>query len=125
MAFIFPIELLSPPDLLYTILSVPLPIPPGGTEPAPPLTLLKFPSVNEDSVATALGYAALVVHLMAKYLCRALTYPITYVGSRTLIKDPISAMMGPRMYARLPNILRLLGTCFDILFIGFRSIPKA
>ncbi|KAI5115759.1 hypothetical protein M0805_001203, partial [Coniferiporia weirii] len=98
LVFIFPIELLSPPDLLYTILSVPLPIPLQGSDPAPPLSLPHFAEVNEDSVATALGYAALVVHLMAAYLCRGLVYPITYVGSRSLIKDPISAMMGPRMF---------------------------
>ena len=69
----------------------------GETDPAPPLSLESYPDVNEDSVATALGYAALLVHLMATYLCRSLIYPITYVGSRSLIKDPISAMMGPRM----------------------------
>ncbi|KAH8120671.1 hypothetical protein DFH11DRAFT_1561350 [Phellopilus nigrolimitatus] len=98
LAFVFPIELLSPPDLLYTILSVPLPIPLQGTDPAPPLFLPTFSAVNEDSVATALGYAAVVVQLMAAYLCRGLVYPVTYVGSRSLIKDPISAMMGPRMF---------------------------
>jgi UV radiation resistance-associated gene protein len=53
--------------------------------------------VNEDSVATALGYAALVVQMTAAYLCQRLMYPITYVGSRSLVKDPISAMVGPRM----------------------------
>lgn len=53
--------------------------------------------MNEDSVATALGYAALVVQMTAAYLCQRLMYPITYVGSRSLVKDPISAMVGPRM----------------------------
>ncbi|KLO20404.1 hypothetical protein SCHPADRAFT_991779 [Schizopora paradoxa] len=98
LAYIFPIELLSPPDLLFTILSVPLPIPVTGTDPAPPLSLAAHSEVTEDGVATALGYAALLVHLMATYLCRLLTYPITFVGSRSLIKDPISAMVGPRMF---------------------------
>ncbi|KAL5534614.1 hypothetical protein ACEPAG_1077 [Sanghuangporus baumii] len=98
VAFIFPIELLSPPDLLYTILGVPLPIPLQGNDPAPPLSLPHEPAVTEDSVATSLGYAALLVHLMAAYLCQRLIYPITYVGSRSLVKDPISAMMGPRMF---------------------------
>ncbi len=97
LAYIFPIDLLSPPDLLFTILSVPLPIPVTGTDPAPPLSLASHSEVTEDGVATALGYAALLVHLMATYLCRILTYPITFVGSRSLIKDPISAMVGPRM----------------------------
>ncbi|KAL5518596.1 hypothetical protein ACEPAH_279 [Sanghuangporus vaninii] len=98
LAFIFPIELLSPPDLLYTILGVPLPIPLQGNDPAPPLSLPHEPAVTEDNVATSLGYAALLVHLMAAYLCQRLVYPITYVGSRSLVKDPISAMMGPRMF---------------------------
>ncbi|EJD04359.1 uncharacterized protein FOMMEDRAFT_19606 [Fomitiporia mediterranea MF3/22] len=98
LAFIFPIELLSPPDLLYTILGVPLPIPMQGSDPAPPLSLPHVPAVSEDGVASALGYAALLVHLMAAYLCQRLLYPITYIGSRSLVKDPISAMMGPRMF---------------------------
>ncbi|OCB89406.1 hypothetical protein A7U60_g3382 [Sanghuangporus baumii] len=98
LAFIFPIELLSPPDLLYTILGVPLPIPLQGNDPAPPLSLPHEPAVTEDNVATSLGYAALLVHLMAALLCQRLVYPITYVGSRSLVKDPISAMMGPRMF---------------------------
>ena len=100
LSFIFPIDLLSPPDLLYTILDVPLPIPAqGSTDPAPPLSLPgpHGAAVNEDTVATALGYAALVVKLTATYLCTRLVYPVTYVGSRSLVKDPISAMVGPRM----------------------------
>ena len=99
LSFIFPIELLSPPDLLYTVLGVPLPIPLQGNDPAPPLSLPGEYStlVNEDSVATALGYAALVAQLTATYLCQRLIYPITYCGSRSLVKDPISTMVGPRM----------------------------
>ena len=99
LSFIFPIELLSPPELLYTILGVPLPIPLQGNDPAPPLSLSgEYGAlVNEDSVATALGYAALVVQLTATYLCPRLVYPITYCRSRSLVKDPNSAMVGPRM----------------------------
>lgn len=54
--------------------------------------------MNEDVVATALGYAAFVVHLVALYLGRALVYPVTFIGSRSLVRDGISAMVGPRMY---------------------------
>ncbi|KAG6882057.1 hypothetical protein C0992_012879, partial [Termitomyces sp. T32_za158] len=61
--WIYPIELLSPPDLLYTILDVPLPIPLTPSDPAPPLTLPSHKDVTEDAVATALGYAAQVVQL--------------------------------------------------------------
>ena len=96
LAFIFPIELLSPPDLLFTILDVPLPIPVGATDPAPPLSLPSHKEVTEDTVATALGYAAQVVHLLAAYMGKHLVYPVTNIGSRTLIKDSISAMVGPR-----------------------------
>lgn len=99
LSFIFPIELVSPPDLLFTILDVPLPIPTIPREPAPPLSLPGHKDVTEDNVATALGYAAHVVHLTAAYLSFRLAYPITYFGSRSLIKDPISRMRGPRMCA--------------------------
>ncbi|KAH8834851.1 hypothetical protein DL96DRAFT_1572017 [Flagelloscypha sp. PMI_526] len=114
---IYPIDLLSPPDLLYTILSVPLPIPINPQDPAPPLILPKIqldPSdestfdaqnvfnskmiMDEEKVATALGYAGHVVQLLATYLGMGLVYPVTYVGSRTLIRDGISAMVGPRMF---------------------------
>ena len=96
LAFIFPIELLSPPDLLFTILDVPLPIPVGATDPAPPLSLPSHKDVTEDTVATALGYAAQVVHLLAAYMGEHLVYPVTNIGSRSLIRDSISAMVGPR-----------------------------
>ncbi|KAI0035237.1 hypothetical protein K488DRAFT_83199 [Vararia minispora EC-137] len=98
LSFIFPIELRSGPDLLYTILDVPLPIPQGTTDPAPPLVLPAHKDVNEDSIASALGYAALAVQLLATYTDRPLVYPITFIGSRSIVHDGISAMVGPRMF---------------------------
>lgn len=98
LAFIFPIELVSPPDLLFTILDVPLPIPLSSNDPAPPLSLPMHKEVTEDSVASSLGYAAQLVQLLAAYLGKNLTYPVTCVGSRSLIRDGISAMIGPRMF---------------------------
>lgn len=98
LSTIFPIELFSPPDLLYTILDVPLPIPVTSSDPGPPLTVLTHKEVNEDTVATSLGYAAQVVQLLAAYLGKGLVYPVTCVGSRSLIRDGISAMVGPRMF---------------------------
>ncbi|KAJ7806116.1 hypothetical protein B0H14DRAFT_2876540 [Mycena olivaceomarginata] len=92
LSMIFPIELLSPPDLLYTILDVPLPIPLTSVGPAPPLSLPTHKDVTEDAVATALGY------LLAAYLGKGLVYPITCIGSRSMIRDGISAMVGPRMF---------------------------
>jgi UV radiation resistance-associated gene protein len=96
-ASIFPIELLSTPDLLYTIVAVPLPIPLSAADPGPPLTMASHKDVTEEGVATALGFVAQVVQLMAAYLGEVLVYPITCIGSRSLIKDGISAMVGPRM----------------------------
>ncbi|KAF5338447.1 hypothetical protein D9758_012237 [Tetrapyrgos nigripes] len=98
LAYIYPIELLSPPDLLYTILDVPLPIPLSSNEPAPPLSLPNHKDIDEETVATALGYAAQVVQLLAGYLSKGLVYPVTCIGSRSLIRDSISAMVGPRMF---------------------------
>ncbi|KAH7916489.1 hypothetical protein BJ138DRAFT_1075462 [Hygrophoropsis aurantiaca] len=98
LSTIFPIDLLSPSELLFTILSVPLPIPFHPSEPAPPLSLHSHKEVTEESVATALGYAAQVVQLLAIYMGKRLVYPITCVGSRSLIRDNISAMVGPRMF---------------------------
>jgi len=97
-ASIFPIEPFSPPDLLFTILAVPLPIPLSAADPGPPLSMSQHKDVTEDGVATALGFVAQVVQLMAVYLGEVLVYPITCVGSRSLIKDGISSMFGPRMY---------------------------
>ncbi|KAI1786296.1 UV radiation resistance protein and autophagy-related subunit 14-domain-containing protein [Ganoderma leucocontextum] len=98
VSFIYPIELVSPPDLLFSILNVPLPIPVAATDPAPPLSLPAFKEVTEDSVATALGYAAQLVQLLAAYTGHRLVYPVTCVGSRSMIKDGISAMVGPRNF---------------------------
>ncbi|OAX43649.1 hypothetical protein K503DRAFT_814528, partial [Rhizopogon vinicolor AM-OR11-026] len=95
---IFPIELLSPSELLFTILSVPLPIPFKPTEPAPPLSLASHKVVTEDAVATALGFSAQLVQLLAIYMGKGLIYPIICIGSRSLIRDNISAMVGPRMF---------------------------
>jgi hypothetical protein len=53
--------------------------------------------VTEEAVATALGFTAQVVQLLAAYLGKRLVYPVTCIGSRSLIRDGISAMVGPRM----------------------------
>ncbi|KAF9234964.1 hypothetical protein BU15DRAFT_78512 [Melanogaster broomeanus] len=98
LSTIYPIELLSSSELLFTILAVPLPIPFNSNEPAPPLSLSTHKEVTEDAVATALGYAAHLIQLLALYMGKGLVYPITYIGSRSLIRDNISAMVGPRMF---------------------------
>lgn len=101
LSAIFPIELLSPPDLLFAILDVPLPIPLNASDPAPPLTLADHKEVTEEAVATALGYVAQVLQILAAYIGKNLIYPVTCIGSRSLIRDGISAMVGPRMFVSL------------------------
>ncbi|KAH9982160.1 hypothetical protein BGW80DRAFT_1453104 [Lactifluus volemus] len=98
LAYLFPIDLISASDLLFSILGAPLPIPLGATDPAPPLSLPAYKDVNDECIATSLAYAALVVQLLAVYLDRMLVYPITFCGSRSMIRDGISAMVGPRMF---------------------------
>jgi hypothetical protein len=48
-------------------------------------------------MASAMGYVAQVINLLTAYLVDLLPFPVVCQGSRSLIKDPISAMMGPRM----------------------------
>ncbi|PFH54705.1 hypothetical protein AMATHDRAFT_248 [Amanita thiersii Skay4041] len=98
LSTIFPIELSSPPDLLYTILDIPLPIPLTPNDPAPPLSMPTQKAVTEEAIATALGYVAQLVQLIAAYLGKGLVYPVVCIGSRSLIRDNISAMVGPRMF---------------------------
>ncbi|KAJ4485494.1 UV radiation resistance protein and autophagy-related subunit 14-domain-containing protein [Lentinula aciculospora] len=98
LSYLFPIELRSSPDLLFTIIDIPLPIPSSPNDSAPPLILPMHADVNEETVATALGYVAIVVQILAAYLGHVLVYPVTYIGSRSLIRDGISAMVGPRMF---------------------------
>lgn len=97
LSSIFPIEPLEPRDLLFQILSAPLPIPTGANDPAPPHTLQGNYVYNEEVMASALGYVAQVINLVAAYMGDMLVYPVVCMGSRSLIKDPISAMMGPRV----------------------------
>jgi hypothetical protein len=95
LSSIFPIEPLESKDLLFTIVTVPLPVPFSSSEPGPPLSLTGKPSFNDETVASALGLVAQVVQLVSAYMGYALTYPVTCIGSRSVVKDPISAMMGP------------------------------
>ncbi|GAB1519267.1 hypothetical protein RhiTH_002333 [Rhizoctonia solani] len=96
--FIFPIEpdAERAADLVFTILDVPLPVPVAPSDPAPPLN-------NEEAVSAALGYAAHVVALLSSYMNVRIPYPVTYVGSRSYVRDPISAMHGPRMFPLYPT----------------------
>lgn len=103
---IFPIVPVSASALLYSILEIPLPIPLGPKDPAPPLALSPAqtpegcPKVDERTTSAALGYAALLVHLIATLggAAASLAYPVTYAGSRSHVRDVVSAMQGPRSF---------------------------
>ncbi|GAA5823932.1 hypothetical protein JCM11251_003350 [Rhodosporidiobolus azoricus] len=91
---IFPIEPVfqsasspSPPPLLFTICSIPLP-----NSSFPP------PYDDDDLLSSALGYAAQLTQMLAAYLGVPLCYPIKCCGSRSTITDEISMMKGPRAF---------------------------
>lgn len=96
LSHIFPIEPVpSPPaaspPLLFSIVGLPLP---NSSYP---------PSYTDDTLSSALGYAAHVTHLVAAYLGVPLCYPLRCRASRSVVVDDISMMKGPRafpLYAR-------------------------
>jgi hypothetical protein len=100
---LFPITPLHPHSLLYSIFDIPLPIPQGSKDPAPPL-VMSLPEglgkVDEKSTAAALGYVALLVQVLGGLSGvrkeGGLSYPVTCAGSRSLVKDTVSVMQGPR-----------------------------
>ena len=119
VATIYPIEPIEPRDLLFGILNLPLPIPVGANDPAPPHSIPNDGTYNDETMASALGFVAQVVNLVAAYLNDAPVYPIICQGSRSLIKDPISAMMGPRMYVSICFILQIID-----FMTGFLYMPE-
>jgi UV radiation resistance-associated gene protein len=58
----------------------------------------QYAGVDEEEVACGLGWTAHSVWLVAGYLGVALRYPVQPVGSRSLIRDPVSVMSGSRTY---------------------------
>ncbi|BEI93229.1 uncharacterized protein CcaverHIS019_0508570 [Cutaneotrichosporon cavernicola] len=103
---LFPIVPIDAPSLLYSVLGVPLPIPIGPKDPAPPLSLTPqqtpegCPRIDERTTAAALGYAALVLQLIANLggAAAGLAYPVTYAGSKSHVRDVVSVMQGPRSF---------------------------
>ena len=100
---LFPITPLHANSLLYSIFNIPLPIPLGPKDPAPPLIMTlpdNLGKVDEKSTAAALGYVALLVSVLGGLIGIrkevGLSYPITCAGSRSLVKDTVSVMQGPR-----------------------------
>lgn len=91
---IFPIESVGGADntgsLLFSILEIPLPNSSYSTG--------RGGSDDEDAIASALGYVAHVVFVVACYLSVPLHYPLVRIGSRSAVVDPISMMRGPRAF---------------------------
>jgi len=54
--------------------------------------------VDERTTAAALGYVAMVVQILGNLggAAGGLPYPVTCAGSRSLVKDVVSVMQGPR-----------------------------
>ena len=82
---IYPIEPVDDDPLTFRIRGVRLPS--SGRFEGP-----------EEEVASALGWTAHFVWLLAGYLGVPLRYPVSPVGGRSLIRDPVSIMMGSRTY---------------------------
>lgn len=101
---IFPISPLHASSLLYSILDVPLPIPIGPKDPAPPLSVPASATpegvsrIDEKSTAAAFGYVAMVVQILGNLsgATGGIPYPVTCAGNRSLVKDVVSVMQGPR-----------------------------
>lgn len=88
LSHIFPLDAVTESNspLLFSILSIPLP------------NSSYLPSVSDDELSSALGYAAQVVSTLAGYLGVPLHYPIQVMGSRSAVLDLISVMRGPRAF---------------------------
>lgn len=87
---IFPIHLVSPSDLLFSICDLSLP-----NSPAVAFTESRG-SMDGEEIAAALGFAAQVTILLSSYLDTPLHYEIASAGSRAMMRDGISIMNGPR-----------------------------
>ncbi|CDH57105.1 uv radiation resistance protein [Lichtheimia corymbifera JMRC:FSU:9682] len=57
-----------------------------------------YTGCNDESIATALGFTAHLVSMLAFYLSIPLRYPITPMSSRATIKDPVSSINGPTTF---------------------------
>ncbi|KAF9897491.1 hypothetical protein BX616_005511, partial [Lobosporangium transversale] len=61
-----------------------------------PLPNSVYTGQDEDLISIGLGYTSHLVTMLAHYLCVPLRYPITPMGSRASIFDPVSLLIGPK-----------------------------
>lgn len=58
--------------------------------------VLRYIGYDEDMVATSLGFVCHFVTMLAHYLNVPLRYPLTPMGSRAFVLDPVSLLVGPK-----------------------------
>ncbi|KAF9974808.1 hypothetical protein BGZ73_001712 [Actinomortierella ambigua] len=63
-----------------------------------PLPNSSFNGIDEETVATSLGFTCHLVTLLAYYLRVPLRYPLTPMGSRSTVLDPVSMLVGPKEF---------------------------
>ncbi|KAF9105516.1 hypothetical protein BGX29_012092 [Mortierella sp. GBA35] len=63
-----------------------------------PLPNSVYNGMDEDAVSIALGFACQLVAMLAHYLNVPLRYPLTPMGSRAFVIDPVSLLVGPKEF---------------------------
>ncbi|KAG9068828.1 hypothetical protein KI688_011114 [Linnemannia hyalina] len=63
-----------------------------------PLPNSVYNGMDEDLVSIALGFACQLVVMLAHYLNIPLRYPLTPMGSRAFVIDPVSLLVGPKEF---------------------------
>jgi len=63
--------------------------------------------MDEESISIALGHACNLIVMLAHYLSVPLRYPLTPMGSRALVLDPVSRLVGPKEYVILKGLSQL------------------
>ncbi|KAG0289437.1 hypothetical protein BGZ97_006465, partial [Linnemannia gamsii] len=61
-----------------------------------PLPNSVYNGMDEDLVSIALGFACQLVVMLAHYLNVPLRYPLTPMGSKAFVIDPVSLLVGPK-----------------------------
>ncbi|PWN38680.1 hypothetical protein IE81DRAFT_96722 [Ceraceosorus guamensis] len=98
LEIIYPIDLLSACDLLFSICRIPLSNDAALESSSIAKTTKEQQLQDDDTCSSALGHVAQLVILLAHYLNVPNHYVIATAGSRAVIKDPISVMTGPRTF---------------------------
>ncbi|KAF9154827.1 hypothetical protein BG015_011849 [Linnemannia schmuckeri] len=63
-----------------------------------PLPNSVYNGMDEDLVSIALGFTCQLVVMLAHYLNVPLRYPLTPMGSRAFVIDPVSLLVGPKEF---------------------------